>query len=117
MLPGVLVVYHKPSCSTCKNLRALLAERGIEHRLVDYYREPFDLPGLRALLARTGRPAREFLRTRGRPDLAAAEWTDEQLLGLMAADPDLIQRPIVDDGTRAVLARPIERALELHSSE
>ena len=38
---------------------------------------------------------------------------DEQVIGLMVANPNTIQRPIVEVGNKAVLARPIEKALEL----
>lgn len=39
--------------------------------------------------------------------------SDDELIALMAAHPALLQRPIVERGDRAVLARPIERALDL----
>ncbi len=41
------------------------------------------------------------------------ETPDEDVFRAMAADPNLIQRPIVEVGDRAVVARPIDKALEL----
>lgn len=38
---------------------------------------------------------------------------DSEVVKAMVADPNLIQRPIVEVGDRAVVARPVERALEL----
>ena len=38
---------------------------------------------------------------------------DDELIALMAQHPELLQRPIVVRGDRAVLARPVERVLEL----
>jgi arsenate reductase (glutaredoxin) len=38
---------------------------------------------------------------------------DDEVVKAMVADPNLIQRPIVEVGEKAVLARPIEKALEL----
>lgn len=48
---------------------------------------------------------------------AAAGLTDDtpdaDVIKAMVADPNLIQRPIVEVGGKAVVARPIERALEI----
>jgi len=42
-----------------------------------------------------------------------AEMPDDIVIGLIIDNPGLLQRPIVEVGDRAVLARPIERALEI----
>lgn len=48
---------------------------------------------------------------------AAAGLTDEtpdaEVIAAMVADPNLIQRPIVEVGNKAVVARPVDKALEL----
>ena len=46
-------------------------------------------------------------------DLGGREVSDDELIRLMAEHPDLIQRPIVERGSRAVLGRPTEKILEL----
>ena len=45
--------------------------------------------------------------------LAKDEFTDAEIISLMVEHPDLIQRPIVERGNRAVLGRPTERVKEL----
>lgn len=117
-MPGVseLIVYEKPSCHTCKNLAALLDERGVSWDSVDYHVAGLTEPELRGLLDKAGLGPREVLRTRealvGELGLPG-EFTDDELIALMVEHPALVQRPIVVRGDRAVLARPIERALEL----
>ena len=113
-----LTVYEKPTCTTCKNLHALLTERGIDFETVDYHLEPLTQEEIRALVAKTGRPARELVRTRDRSyaELGLADRPDigdDEAIALMAEHPPLMQRPVVERGDRAVLARPVERALEL----
>lgn len=110
-------VYEKPTCTTCRKLRALLAEHDVDFESVDYHVTGLQEDELRELIAKTGASPRELLRTReplvqelglDRPDVS-----DEQVIEAMLAHPVLLQRPIVVHGDSAVLARPIERALEL----
>jgi arsenate reductase len=45
--------------------------------------------------------------------LGARELSDAEIVDLMVQHPDLIQRPIVENGSRAILARPAERLREI----
>lgn len=108
-----LIVYEKPTCSNCRRLARILTERGIDFERVDYHIDPLPADRIAALLAKAGVTAREALRTK-EPGAAALEGaSDEEIVAAMAADPTLLQRPIVERGDRAVLARPAERVLEL----
>ncbi len=112
-----LTVYEKPTCSTCRKLRALLAEHDVSFDSIDYHVTGISEDGLRALLRKTGAGPRELLRMREplveELGLDRPEVGDEELIARMVANPELVQRPIVVHGDRALLARPIERALEL----
>jgi arsenate reductase (glutaredoxin) len=112
-----LTVYEKPTCTTCRKLHALLTERGIDFESVRYHVTGLEEPELRELLRKLGTGPREILRTREplvkELGLDAPGVGDERLIAEMLAHPELVQRPIVVRGERAVLARPIERALEL----
>jgi arsenate reductase len=109
----VLRIYLKPECSTCRALVALLDERGVEFEGIDYSREPIGEERLRELVAKSGGRARDLLRTRDRPELEGSDHSDEELIGLIAGDPDLVLRPVVEQGDRVIVARPPERVLEL----
>lgn len=113
----MLTVYEKPTCTTCRKLAALLRERGVDYDSVEYHVTGLSEAELRGLLAKLGLGPREILRTReplvrelglDDPDVA-----DERLIACMVEHPALVQRPIVVRGDRAVLARPVERVLEL----
>jgi arsenate reductase (glutaredoxin) len=108
-----IVVYEKRTCTTCRKLAALLAERGIDFERVEYHVEGLTEDELRGLVAKAGVPARELLRMRedGARELADAD--DDAVIAAMTARPELLQRPVVVSGGRAVLARPVERALEI----
>ena len=108
-----IVVYEKRTCTTCKNLAELLRAEGIDHETVEYHVEGLSEEEVRELVRKAGVPARELLRMRedGAAELADAD--DDAVIAAMAERPELLQRPVVVRGDRAVLARPIERALEV----
>lgn len=112
-----LKVYEKPTCSTCRKLRALLAERGVDFESIDYHTTGITEEELRGLLREMGAGPGEVLRTR--EELVAELGLDEpgvaedELIAQMARHPELVQRPIVVRGGHALLARPVERVLEL----
>jgi arsenate reductase len=114
---STITVYEKPTCTTCRNLYALLTERGVDFDSVDYHVTGIEEPELRELLRKLGTGPREILRAReplvGELGLEDPAVSDEQLIAQMVAHPQLVQRPIVVSGDRAVLARPVERVLEL----
>jgi arsenate reductase (glutaredoxin) len=112
-----LLVYEKRTCTTCKKLFALLEARGIDFDRVDFHVEPLSRDELAELVRKAGVPARELFRGREpvyvELGLGEREVGDDEALDLMAKHPQLLQRPVVVRGDRAVLARPIERVEEL----
>jgi len=93
-----------------------LTAKGIKYELVNYIQHPLSTDELRQLLHRAGLKPLEVIRTKEaayREHVAGRELSDEQLTQLMAAHPELIQRPIVVRGSRAVLARPVANLEEL----
>ena len=113
----VLTVYEKPTCTTCRRLATLLTERGIDFERVNYHVEPLPEERIRELLGKAGLRPHEALRTKepiyAELGLGRREVPDDELFALMAEHPQLLQRPIVERGDRAVLARPPERVSEL----
>jgi arsenate reductase (glutaredoxin) len=112
-----ITVYQKPTCTTCRQVHAALRDAGVDFEAVDYYTDPIPKAKLKDLLRKMGLTPRELLRTKEARykalRLGDRELTDDELVELMAENPDLIQRPIVEKGSRAILARPAERLREL----
>jgi arsenate reductase (glutaredoxin) len=108
-----ITVYEKRTCTTCRNLATLLAERGIDFERVEYQVEGLAEPELRELLGKAGLRPRDALRMREPGAQELAEQDDDAVIAAMVEQPALLQRPIVVKGDRAVLARPIERVLEI----
>jgi arsenate reductase len=95
----------------------LLRESNVDFEKVNYYAAPLTKKKLRELLAKMKLAPRELLRTTEpiyrELGLAKGEFTDDQIISLMIEYPDLIQRPIVERGDRAVLGRPTENVKAL----
>ena len=95
----------------------MLKDRGVDFEAVNYYVDPIPKPKLKELLRKMGLKPRELLRTKESVykelKLGERELSDDQLIDLMVEHPDLIQRPIVEKGARAILARPAERLREI----
>ena len=112
-----IVVYQKPTCTTCRQVHAALKESGVDFETVDYYVDPIPKAKLVELLRKMNMRPRDLLRTR-EPiyktlKIGESTLTDDEILDLMVRYPDLIQRPIVEKGSRAILARPPERLKDI----
>lgn len=112
-----ITVYQKPTCTTCRQVYQALREKGVDFEAVNYYLDPIPKEKLKALLKKMAIPARELLRTKEEVykslELGQKDLSEDALIELMVKHPDLIQRPIVENGAKAILARPAERLKEI----
>lgn len=95
----------------------LLRESGTPFEKVNYYQAPLTEKKLADLIRKMKIKPRDLLRT-SEPiykdlGLRTVELTDGQIISLMIKHPDLIQRPIVERGNRAILGRPTENVKAL----
>ncbi|MER3430862.1 MAG: arsenate reductase [Blastocatellia bacterium] len=111
-----ITVYEKPTCTTCRKLNKLFAEHCVDWRKVNYFVEAFTEKTLAELIAKTGLRPYDLLR-RNEPESKmlglSPDSPDAEVIAAMVQHPNLIQRPIVEVGSRAVLARPVEKALDI----
>jgi arsenate reductase len=95
-------------------------ENGVEFEQVNYLIDELTEDKLRKLLKKANLEPSQVLRKREKlyKELNLAEETDsDKLIKLIVENPGLLERPIVEVGNKAVLARPIEKALELISEK
>lgn len=109
----MIKVYEKNTCTTCRSLFKLLEEQGVDFERVEYQVSGLAEAEIRELLAMAGISAADALRMKepGAADLKSAG--EDEIIAAMVEQPALLQRPFVVVDDRAVLARPVERALEL----
>jgi arsenate reductase len=116
-MPDKITVYEKPTCTKCREMDKLLRESGVAFEKINYYLEPLGEKKLKELIKRMGIKPRELLRT-SEPiyrelGLGKKDFSDDEIISLMVKHPDLIQRPIVERGDRAVLGRPTDNVKAL----
>jgi len=108
-----IVIYQKPTCSKCREALTILKESGNEFNSINYYDTRLTVDMLREIVRKLGTTARGLLRADEPLAKGSESASEEELLQLMAENPDLIQRPIVIRGDSAVLGRPPERIKKL----
>ncbi len=113
---STVTIWHNPRCSKSRNAVTLLEEKGIEAEVVKYLDTPPTRDELVQMLKMLGISARELMRTKEAiyKELNLKEETNEdKLIDAMAANPKLIERPIVIKDGKAAIGRPIENIVAL----
>ncbi len=110
-----VTIYHNPRCSKSRATLALLDEKGIKPKIVEYLNTPPDADELKHILKLLGMSPRQLLRKKEARETGLDDDSlgDGQLIDLMVANPRVIERPIVLANGKAVLGRPPENVLEI----
>ncbi len=111
-----ITIWHNPRCSKSRQALSFLQERDIDAEVVKYLDVSHSEQEIKKLLDMLGISARELMRTKEAvyKELGLKNVEDEdKLIKAMVENPKLIERPIVIKGDKAVIARPLERVLEI----
>ena len=109
-------IWHNPSCGTSRKTLQILEETpGVEVTIVPYLEQPPTAAKLAQLYRDAGIAPREGLRLRGTDAEARglAQASDAEVLAAMAAEPILIERPLVETGKGVRLCRPQDKVREI----
>jgi arsenate reductase (glutaredoxin) len=110
-------IYHNPKCGTSRKTLDILQAEGADVTIVEYLKSPPSVDELRRLYDQAGLSPRQGLRTK-EPladdlDLVEGAVSDEAILEAMAANPILIERPLVETEKGVRLCRPQEKVREI----
>jgi arsenate reductase len=112
-----LVLYHNPGCSKSRGALEILQEHGADFEVVEYLETPLDRATLEKLLdllpdapADLVRKDKHFKELGLDPEAYASR---EAVVALLIEHPQLMQRPVVSDGRRALFARPSDAVRDL----
>lgn len=107
-----VTIYHNSRCSKSRQALELLQERGLDIDVVEYLKNPPDKKALRALHKKLGVNAHDMLRSNETEYTESGlgdSSSDEEVYAAIARFPKLLERPIVVRGSKAVIARPLEK--------
>ena len=109
-------IWHNPNCGTSRKTLAILQETpGVEVTVVEYLKTPPSAAKLAQLYTDAGITPRDGLRTRGTDavERGLVQAEDAAVLAAMAAEPALIERPLVETEKGVRLCRPQDKVLEI----
>ncbi|MBT3305967.1 MAG: arsenate reductase (glutaredoxin) [Alphaproteobacteria bacterium] len=108
-------IFHIPRCSKSRQTLTLLNEHGVDPEVVEYLDTPPSAAELKEILTMLGIGPRDLLRKKEAKEagLDNPAMDDDALIDAMAANPVVIERPIVVHNGRAALGRPPESVLDI----
>jgi arsenate reductase len=111
-----ITIYHNGECSKCRGALELLQERNIPHEVRWYLSEPLSKEEIKVLLRKLQIPASELVRRSEElyiEKFSDQNLTEDQWVDVLAENPFLIQRPIVEKDDKAIIARPPQKLFEV----
>lgn len=111
----MLTIYHNPRCSKSRQTLALIEENQTDVTIIEYLKSPLNANELQALQAQLGGSILSMMRTK-EPEFKDQNLKDadeKALINAIVSTPKLLERPIVSDGTKAIIGRPPENVLSL----
>jgi arsenate reductase len=109
-------VYHNPRCKKSRAGLQYVKEKGMEHQVREYLKEPLSEDDLSRLLMKLHIKPQELVRTQEeyyKKELKGLTLNDEEWIKIMTENPKLIKRPIVEGKYKAVIGDPPENIDQL----
>lgn len=112
----MITIYHNPRCSKSREGVCFLEEKGLEFETFKYLDEKITKRELKSIIRKLKIKPIELIRTKEqlwKDNFEGIQYTDDELITIMQKNPVLIERPIVINGNKAVIGRPIEKILDI----
>jgi arsenate reductase (glutaredoxin) len=116
MTSTIITIYHNPLCRKSRAGLELIKQKGLELNVREYYKERFTEKELEDVLMRLNIKPFNIVRIKERDYLTKfrnKSFTDSEWIKILIEYPNLIRRPIVVKGLKAVIGENIEEIREL----
>lgn len=105
-------IYHNPRCSKSRAGLKYLEENNFQVTIKNYLKDGISVEEIKSILEKTGMPAIDLVRKQEelyKKEYKGKEISDEEWITILSENPRLLQRPIVVNGKKAILAQPPEQ--------
>ena len=112
----MLTIYHNPRCTKSRDCLAFLNEAGHEYTIVKYLEDVPTAQELKEVIKKLGIKPIELVRQKEQiwiEKFKDKPMTNTQIIKAMMKYPVLIERPIVINGDKAIIARPLEKTNDI----
>jgi arsenate reductase len=112
----MITIYHNPRCSKSRECLLFPGLSGKEVEIINYMKTPFSVESLSEIINLLGIEPINLVRTNEKiwkEKFKGRKMKDATIIKAMVENPSLIQRPIVINGKKAVIARPLEKMIEI----
>lgn len=109
----MIQIYHNSRCTKSRECLAFLEESGLEFEVIKYLDDVPTFEELKSIIEKLGIKPIELVRRKEKiwiVNFKNLEMSDHEIIQAMISNPILIERPIVINGNKAIIARPLEKA-------
>lgn len=109
----MIQIYHNSRCLKSRECLAFIEETGQEYEVIKYLDEVPSFEELKIIIKKLGIKPIELVRQKEKiwiDNFKGKEMSEDEIIQAMILNPILIERPIVINGDKAVIARPVEKA-------
>lgn len=112
----MLTIYHNNRCGKSRAALAILAEKGLKFKIVEYLKDVPSEEELKSILDKLSLKPQDVIRTKETVYIEkykGKSLSDKEWIRAILENPILLERPIIIHGNKAVIARPPEKVLEI----
>lgn len=110
----MITIWHNNRCGKSREAKSILEEKNLEFTVFEYLKEPFSKEELLKVMAQLGiKDINLMLRTKEvlYKELDIKNKSQNEILDLVVENPKLVERPIIIQDNKAVIARPMENLI------
>lgn len=111
-----MIIFYNAQCSKCREAVELLEKNDCDFIIREYLKQPLTKKELKDLLVKLGCKPFDIVRQKEelfQKKFLNKKFSDEEWIQILTEHPELIERPIIIDGYKAIIGRPPELIIDL----